>query len=404
MLWMWIEALVVNAVLISFAQRTPLLTTQGWIHAGALGTILWGSLGWRGWLAVVVYLVLGSLVTRIGFANKQRRGLAEAREGRRGPENVWGSVTASVVLHDSGGVERGGSATSPEQTFTISIAPVNQAPLFSLNQSMLLGIGLPSIGEPFIFQVSEDADCAPRPGFAAGIVPSPDPNFEAHQSVSFRFEQVDGESDLFTAPVEMTASGTLLLCPAANRNGEAKFALTLLDDGGTQNGGQDVSDAVELTIIVLPVNDLPTFSAPAEVVFLESQHEGPTAVVIEQLTGNHSGGPLDESQNITFVLQPVQSQVPETTQESVPRPITTGAAGQVSCLFAGNSWSNHRSEGQLSGNDAAGLAARYPYSGVLERGTLCGAGAALGMTWEGKVQQTISLMNMRDPAGFMKWD
>ena len=306
-------------------------------------------------------------------------------------ENVWGSVTASVMLHDSGGVERGGSATSPEQTFTISIAPVNQAPLFSLNQSVLLGIGLPSIGEPFIFQVSEDADCAPRPGFAAGIVPSPDPNFEAHQSVSFRFEQVDGENDLFTAPVEMTASGTLLLCPAANRNGEAKFALTLLDDGGTQNGGQDVSDAVELTIIVLPVNDLPTFSAPAEVVFLESQHEGPTAVVIEQLTGNHSGGPLDESQNITFVLQPVQSQVPETTQESVPRPITTGAAGQVSCLFAGNSWSNHRSEGQLSGNDAAGLAARYPYSGVLERGTLCEAGAALGMTWEGKVQQKLFL-------------
>ena len=98
MLWMWIEALVVNGVLISFAQRTPLLTTQGWIHAAALGTILWGSLGWRGWLAVVVYLVVGSLVTRIGFKNKQRRGLAEAREGRRGPENVWGSAAVGAGL------------------------------------------------------------------------------------------------------------------------------------------------------------------------------------------------------------------------------------------------------------------------------------------------------------------
>ena len=98
MLGIWIHALVMNGVLISFAQRTPLLTTRGWIHAAALGTMLWGSLGWRGWLAVAVYLVLGSLVTRIGFANKQRRGIAEARDGRRGPENVWGSAAVGAGL------------------------------------------------------------------------------------------------------------------------------------------------------------------------------------------------------------------------------------------------------------------------------------------------------------------
>ena len=98
MLWIWIQALVVNGVLISFAQRTPLLTTRGWIHAAALGTMLWGCLGWRGWLAVAVYLVLGSLVTRIGFANKQHRGIAEARDGRRGPENVWGSAAVGAAL------------------------------------------------------------------------------------------------------------------------------------------------------------------------------------------------------------------------------------------------------------------------------------------------------------------
>ena len=49
----WLTALVLNAVLISLAQRLPLLTRSGWIHAGVLGTLLWGTLGWRGWLAVV---------------------------------------------------------------------------------------------------------------------------------------------------------------------------------------------------------------------------------------------------------------------------------------------------------------------------------------------------------------
>ena len=94
----WIQALLLNAVLIAVAQRAPLLTPAGWVHAGALGTILWGCLGWRGWVAVVAYLVLGSLVTRVGLREKQERGLAEARGGRRGPENVWGSAATGACL------------------------------------------------------------------------------------------------------------------------------------------------------------------------------------------------------------------------------------------------------------------------------------------------------------------
>ena len=94
----WIQALLLNTVLIAVAQRIPLLTPAGWVHAGALGTILWGCLGWRGWVAVVAYLVLGSLVTRVGLREKQERGLAEARGGRRGPENVWGSAATGACL------------------------------------------------------------------------------------------------------------------------------------------------------------------------------------------------------------------------------------------------------------------------------------------------------------------
>ena len=95
---LWLSALVMNAVLIAWAQRFPLLTKAGWCHAGILGTVLWGSLAWRGWLAVVAYLALGSLVTKMGFARKQELGLAEGRGGRRGPENVWGSAFTGLVL------------------------------------------------------------------------------------------------------------------------------------------------------------------------------------------------------------------------------------------------------------------------------------------------------------------
>jgi uncharacterized membrane protein len=46
-------------------------------------------LGWKGWTLCVLYLGLGSLVTKIQFQEKQMLGIAEGREGRRGPENVW---------------------------------------------------------------------------------------------------------------------------------------------------------------------------------------------------------------------------------------------------------------------------------------------------------------------------
>ncbi len=94
----WLMALGLNGLLIGLAQRLPLLTRTGWIHAGVLGTLLWGTLGWPGWLAVVAYLALGSLVTRLGFRHKQASGLAEARGGQRGPENVWGSALVGTLL------------------------------------------------------------------------------------------------------------------------------------------------------------------------------------------------------------------------------------------------------------------------------------------------------------------
>lgn len=94
----WLIAVVLNGVLIALAQRAPVLTRSGWAHAAALGTILWGCLGWRGWLAVVLYLLLGSLVTRLGLRQKQERGLAEARGGRRASANVWGSAATGAAL------------------------------------------------------------------------------------------------------------------------------------------------------------------------------------------------------------------------------------------------------------------------------------------------------------------
>ena len=94
----WLNAFLINFLLIFLGHRLPFLTKKGWIHAGILGTLLLGSIGWNGWLSVCVYLLLGTLVTKIGYKNKASRGIAEENGGKRGPENVWGSAATGCSL------------------------------------------------------------------------------------------------------------------------------------------------------------------------------------------------------------------------------------------------------------------------------------------------------------------
>ena len=94
----WWVGLLVNGGLILLVHRLPVLTARGWFHGGALGTMLWGTMGWPGWLTVVVYLASGSAVTRLGLKRKQALQLAEARGGRRGPRNLWGSAATGLSL------------------------------------------------------------------------------------------------------------------------------------------------------------------------------------------------------------------------------------------------------------------------------------------------------------------
>lgn len=90
----WLIAVVLNTILLIPAILAPkkLLTPAGTAHAWVLGVIIWGCLGWQGYAVVMFYFLVGSAITRVGMAEKQAAGIAEKRDGARGPENVWGSA------------------------------------------------------------------------------------------------------------------------------------------------------------------------------------------------------------------------------------------------------------------------------------------------------------------------
>jgi uncharacterized protein (TIGR00297 family) len=95
----WLLAICLNTLLLGIAFLLPkkLLTPAGYFHAWILGVLIWGCLGWRGYVVVMFYFLVGSGVTRIGKAQKEAEGIAEKRGGARGPENVWGSALTATV-------------------------------------------------------------------------------------------------------------------------------------------------------------------------------------------------------------------------------------------------------------------------------------------------------------------
>lgn len=93
------EAMIVNGLL-SLALRMSKqksLSPDGVTHATILGIGLWTFSGIQGWALCVLYLIAGSAVTKIKMKEKERLGIAEKREGARGPENVWGSAATAMA-------------------------------------------------------------------------------------------------------------------------------------------------------------------------------------------------------------------------------------------------------------------------------------------------------------------
>lgn len=93
------EAITLNSVfaLISYYLKQPFLTNYGLLHSWFLAIILWTTLNWKGWSIAIVYFIFGSIATKIRFKHKLNLGIAEARNGRRGPENVWGSAATAAL-------------------------------------------------------------------------------------------------------------------------------------------------------------------------------------------------------------------------------------------------------------------------------------------------------------------
>ena len=83
---------------------------------------------------------------------------------------------------------------------------------------------------------------------------------EATQTATNYSVENVSNSALFAVAPKVDADGTLRYTPADNANGSSTFDVSVLDNGGTGNGGVNRSGAETFTITVNSVEDIPTLS------------------------------------------------------------------------------------------------------------------------------------------------
>ena len=185
--------------------------------------------------------------------------------------DAFGTAQISVRLRDNGGTANGGIDLSEKGTFNITVLPVNDPPDFAASNQTVL----------------EDAGPQTVSNWATVLFFGP-PNESDQMVEEYIVELVSGGEFLSAGP-NVSVNGTLTYTPAPDEFGVVTFNVTLRDNGGTANGGIDLSPTRQFTITILPVNDPPTFVA-SNVISLED--DGPIEILG---WSSFSPGPPNES-------------------------------------------------------------------------------------------------------------
>jgi uncharacterized protein (TIGR00297 family) len=92
--------LAVNGAIAVLARAASALDTAGAVSAVIIGTAITVGLGLAGLLLMAAFFALGFAATRLGYAGKAARGIAQAKGGARGWRNAWanGGVPALLAL------------------------------------------------------------------------------------------------------------------------------------------------------------------------------------------------------------------------------------------------------------------------------------------------------------------
>ena len=90
-------AVLVTGLFAGLAYALGMVSRGGAMGGFAVGTVIYASLGPGGFAVLTLFVVGGSVLTRLGYRRKEGSGVAEARGGRRGARNAIANCSVAVA-------------------------------------------------------------------------------------------------------------------------------------------------------------------------------------------------------------------------------------------------------------------------------------------------------------------
>ncbi len=176
-------------------------------------------------------------------------------------DNANGTATVTAVLQDNGGTLNGGSNSSTPYQFTIGVTAVNDAPSFTKGADQFID--------------EENGGFYQIVGWASSI--SAGAANESGQTLTFNVSH-DNPALFVVPPAIDVTTGNLTFTTISGSGLDlvANVSVTLVDNGGTANGGANSSATEQFTISLTFVNDAPSFVAGADQIVEEDS--GPVTV------------------------------------------------------------------------------------------------------------------------------
>ncbi|HEY3320695.1 MAG TPA: DUF92 domain-containing protein [Planctomycetota bacterium] len=93
----FLHALIVNGILAFTVIVMRFADIPGTLLGAALGVVIYFFTGWQGYVLFFLFVALGSALSKLGMKTKAARGVVEAREGRRGINNVAANLSVPAL-------------------------------------------------------------------------------------------------------------------------------------------------------------------------------------------------------------------------------------------------------------------------------------------------------------------
>jgi uncharacterized protein (TIGR00297 family) len=90
-------ALPVTAAFAALAYALGMVSRSGALGGLLVGTVVYACLGPRGFAVLALFVVGGSVLTRLGYRSKERAGTAQEHGGRRGARNALANCAVAVL-------------------------------------------------------------------------------------------------------------------------------------------------------------------------------------------------------------------------------------------------------------------------------------------------------------------